>query len=336
MAYELLTMCPNNMDGTSRYRGAFVWPKLRELGNFNIKKAHGNIDASDIVLIDGLMLQRPMMPQQVQLASLAKEYKKPIIADYDDNLLCVPPDNPTHQFYSQESYKQNVINSSRMADVITASTDHLSEVLRKYNPNVVTVPNAIDLDFVQPGSPEIPRNPIVMWRGSSTHMKDLMHHQDAILEAYKKFPNYSFAFMGYRPWFLEERMDPSRYRVLDFDNSYGNYMHNLIKFRSAIHIVPLYDHEFNRSKSNLSHLEGTVAGSMTLAPDWEEWRGTGGALYKNKQEFREKLFNLMDTPLESLSKMAQDNFTWIRENRSLNAITKIRLEVMRKYMGYKG
>jgi len=285
--------------------------------------------------MDAVFLQRAFIPDQVGLGNLAKEHGKPVITDYDDFLFAVQEDNPTHITYSQHASKSNVELCCRMSDVLTVSTEELKQKLLPFNENIVVVPNAIDFDLVKPMSPEIPRNPLVVWRGGSSHQEDFREHTDAILDAHDKFPNYHFAFVGFNPWWITKRMDQKRFRVLPFDGSYVNYMRNLCKLRGAIHIVPLADNVFNRCKSNISVLEATVAGSVVLAPDWEEFRTFGTIPYQDKASFHGKLLELMATPHDNLAAINKPALEQVKQYRNLDLMNKIRVETFRKYAGMR-
>ncbi len=332
--YKLLNYSPSPSDGTSVLRSWGVLPRLTENQNLEILKAHGTISWDGIMNVDAVFLQRAFTPEQVQLAGMAKTYKRPIWCDWDDALWCVPKDNPSHGIYNQAASKQNMESCARMANVITVTTESLKERFHAFNDHVEVVPNAVDFDLITPMSVDLPRNPVICWRGGHSHVRDLHTHQDAILEAYERFPNFSFAFFGFNPWWITEKMDPARCRVMPFDSSYPIFMNNIMKMRSAIHIVPLHDSEFNRCKSNLSYLEGTVAGSVVLAPDFEEWRNLGAITYTDANGFRSQLFELMSTKSDDLDKIANKNLEFIKAYKSLKEINKLRLSVMKKFLGF--
>lgn len=328
--YKLLNFSPVPNDGTSVYRS---WGALPRIENIECIKAAGSIDWTSIMGVDGIFLQRAFTPEQVQIAHLAKQYKKPVWSEWDDDLFCVPKDNPTNGVYSQAGAKQNVESCARMSNLITVTTEALKAKWMAFNEHVHVVPNAIDFDLITPMATDIPRNPLIVWRGSHTHVRDIQEHTEAILWAHEQFPQLSWCFFGYDPWWITEKMDPKRVRCVPFDASYPGYMGNLMKMRGAIQIVPLHDSEFNRAKSNISYLEGTVAGSVVLTPDWDEWKNTGAIHYNGKDGFKSKLMELCGTPAEELAKIANTNLEWVKKYRNLDLMNKERSRLMSRYMG---
>ncbi len=335
--HRMLAFSPFPEDGTSWARAFGVYPKIRRKMSFqfiqvqNLAPAGQRINWQHLQDIDSLFLQRAFMNEQVQLAELCHMHGIPIITDYDDDLFSVPSDNPTHSTYSQPWVHRNIERICQLSSCVTASTDTLGQVLKKFTPHVRTIPNAIDLDLLRPLPQELPRNKILLWRGSHCHVRDLIMFQEAILHAYEKFPDYTFMFVGYNPWWITEKMNQERVRILPFDGSYVNYMRNMAKIRAAIQIVPLADISFNRSKSNIAFLEGSFAGSALLTPDWDDWAATPGVKYNGVTDFESKLFDLMSAPVEQTAKIAQDGFDWVERFRNLNLVNDLRVDVLRKY-----
>lgn len=328
-----MNFSPVPSDGTSVYRSWGVLPKMRKKADMMFTRAEGNLDWTHVASVDSIFLQRAFTPQQVQLGGLARDLGKPIMADYDDDLFCVPTDNPTHATYGAQWVHQNIENVCRMASAVTVSTEALKDRLVRFNPNVRVVPNALDLDILHPMPQDMPRNKTVVWRGSHTHVRDLMQHTPAIMDAYEKFPEWNFFFVGYNPWWITERMRPERCSTIPFDGSYVNYMRNLSKIRGAIQIVPLADNEFNRAKSNISYLEASFAGSVALIPDWEEWRLPHTMRYNGADQFHSMLLEMMSGSMDSLSQSANESWAWVRAYRSLDLMNDLRLDVFRKFLG---
>ena len=328
---KLFLWAPMPEDGTSLYRAWGPLSQLRKLSNrIELIKAQGSVNWVDYVQIDAAFLQRPFMPNHRALALECKIYNVPLISDWDDDLLNVPSDNPTARQYGEAQSKSNVEEIARMSDLITVSTSCLAELKSKFNKNVHVIKNALDPNLLVRLSSDIPMNPCVMWRGGHTHQRDLMAHTDSIMEAYKKFPSWSFVFMGYDPWWIRERMAPERCRYVPFNPQYVYYMRDLIKMRAAIHIVPLADNQFNKSKSDIAYLEASCAGSAVLAPNWEEWRNPGATLYENPDDFGFKLKELMGSTPKTIKEKNQEAWEHIQAKRFLHIQNKQRLELFEK------
>lgn len=332
MTFRLMVNCPHPVDGTSVYRAWGVLPELRH-HNLELVRHPENVQWTDINDCDALFMQRPFLEYQVRLATFAKMYKKPIWIDYDDDLLSVEKDNPTYQVYSQQQFKDNVKKLCEMADVITTSTDVLSRKVKQFGQRVVTVPNALNMKLLNRMEEDLPRNKCVVWRGSSCHKMDLFQHTEEILSVYNSHPDWSWVFFGDNPWWITNRMSPERFRHVPFHENYITYMMNLQKMRGAINIIPLVDNEFNRAKSRICHLESSLAGSVVLGPNWEEWQGSSMFRYGNKKEFKDTLNALIEMAPSQHAAINHHDWQWVKENRTLEKVNKLRSGVITQLSG---
>lgn len=340
MSFRLLCSAPYCEDGTSTYRAWGPVTELRKLiPDLDVLSPHtlstspsGNRLAwPEFQNVDAVMLQRPFAPDHVAMAHMSKMYKKPLWVDYDDDLFAVPKDNPTHTNYEQPQVKANIEQICKFADIVTVSTKALGERLAKFNPKVLVIPNALNMRLLHRLDPALPRNKLILWRGSHCHFSDLHDHTDQLMEAYSKFPEWSWCFVGYNPTWITNKMDSKRVRVLPFDNDYLNFMGNMQKLRAAIQIVPLIPHDFNFAKSRIAHLEGSLAGSAILAPDWEEWQDGKIYRYSGAQDFQDKLFNMLDTPLDQLAETNNQDWSWVEQNRQLSSVNQLRAGIIEAF-----
>jgi glycosyltransferase involved in cell wall biosynthesis len=330
---NLLLIVPEISDGTSFYRAAGPLADIRKkFVDINIMSV-GQYTEATMSFADIVFMQRPFIDQHVQQAAMAKARKIPLLIDYDDDLFSVGQDNFTADIYNQPGLQENIKKLCTMADCISVSTEALGKKIAKINPNVILVPNAVDTTLFKPMAPEIGRNKTILWRGSHTHFKDLIVHKEAILDIYKKYPEWKWFFAGYNAWFITEHMHQDRCFYAPFINNARQFIELLQAQRAAIHLVPLFDSEFNRSKSNVSKLEASIAGSATLVPDWEEFRGGEAFRYKDPADFHAKLEEMINTPLETLGEMANKDWEWVEKERSLDVINKTRIGILMSMLG---
>jgi hypothetical protein len=332
--YKLLINCPHPEDGTSLYRAFGPLPLLQKDGLL-VSRIPERVSWADINAHDAVFLQRAFLPEQVILAEMAKSFGKKVWVDYDDDLTTVPTDNPTHAIYSQQFVHDNVQKISRIADVVTVSTEFLKQKISKHtDKRVIVVPNGFTPGWgYERMSEDVPRNPVIVWRGSHCHVRDIWEHTEIVKEVYKNYPQYAWCFFGYNPWWITDEMDKQRYRYVQFNNDFVSYMRNLQKMRGAINIVPLVDSEFNRAKSDIAHLEASFAGSASLIPDWEEWQGGETFKYKNKKDFRDQLIAMIETPIEKLGEINNRDWNWVINNRTVEHANKLRRGVIAMLMG---
>lgn len=293
----LLVICPIPNDGTSFYRGVGVWPRLQ--ADFDVQMHNKtSINWAALSSVDAVMMQRPATPGEVEIARLIKKLRIPLIVDYDDDLFSVPLSNPVY-FRLHGDEPACVREMLKLADVVTVTTRALADKLTSEGArDVRIVQNAIDTRVFN-RRPDNKREKIVTWRGSGTHDKDLYMYTQQIVECANKHPDWKFIFMGEPLWLTLECMPKDSWRVVT-NQSPVDYMNQLMDLRPAIHMVPLWDCAFNRSKSNLAWAEAHWAGATVLAPDWPEWQKPHVVRYDSAEKFGSKLSFLMNQPAENM------------------------------------
>lgn len=104
---------------------------------------------------------------------LAREGNTFLVFEIDDDLFHIDPVNTVaYNFFSRPGIRENLINNIKVAHLVTASTANLAEVVKQYNPNVITLPNCIPESLLDYPFPE-PGHPILGWTGSATHAGDM-------------------------------------------------------------------------------------------------------------------------------------------------------------------
>lgn len=322
---RILTEHPGDTDATQWYRGAGPLADLCKTSNVQVTFSRdfswGEIKAHDIVFF-----LRPAREFHAKTMETAKKLGVKTWIDFDDHLLDLPPDNPAYEFYNNPSIQSQIRTAMRLADVISVSTEFLRKEFNAHG-NAVVVPNSIDPSVLQHRPTKPPSKNLIMWRGTSTHFKDLMHYSDAIIDIANKNPEWRFAFVGYNPWFITEKIQnkihiPSL-KLLD-------YHQGICSLRPVITMVPLFDSKFNRSKSNIAALEATLACSAVLAPDWEEWQIEGIQKYRDISSFHEKLTLMMKNPA-----MWGADHAWedVQKRYLLSTVNRLRDNIIQKLVG---
>ena len=279
---RVLVVSPIPKDGTSYYRswGPYSRIKSIELG----RPDGGELDWSVLAPYDIGLWQRPGNQLDVVSMMVAKKSGLKLILDADDNGFSVPSDNPAADFYEQEDKKACMRECMRLADIITVSTPELKKALLKQVPtaDIRVVPNAVD-DYMFSTEPSFhERNKTILIRGASGHTNDYLHYKDAILQILREHPDYTLAVCGYHPMWLTEIPDNQLklYQFVDIPT----YFEQLMQIRPEVMIVPLIDNEFNRAKSNISYLEGTLAGATVIAPNLPEFVRPGCVLINGPED----------------------------------------------------
>lgn len=330
---SLLINIPTLEDSTSFYRGMGPLAALkRENPGINYIMMD-KYNWATLSSYNAIFFQRPYTKNHFAAMALCKEEGMKIWVDYDDFLLDVPTDNPTYPTYNKQDTKNNVIGCIKMADIITVSTHELKRQLEKYNKNILVLPNGLHPKFVKRRMEGVKRTTSIAWRGSLTHQRDVMGYAKEIIEMNRnlKYKDWLWYFVGCNNWFITDYMDQNRtlwYEALDVNV----YHDEMVKIAPSALMVPLHENLFNKCKSNIAWIESTYFGSVTIAPDMEEWRRPGALLYKNPEEFKFLLESVMDGNVE-IERQVKESWDDILENYNLAKINLQRREIICDILG---
>lgn len=286
---------------------------------------------------DAVILHRIIPPQRLPLLMVLVQKGKKLIWEVDDDLPNVPVWNPFKAGFNDDmlSFLQIYLE---MATKIIVSTDHLKTIsapmhelpINKY----VVLKNLIDTDhyglFWRKGKNLNARrvNTLVnvLWSGSYSHPQDLeiiIPVVDYFLR--KKNGNLFFTFHGYIPQQVLAT-DPRRVVHISWNNV-KHYPASLCMISPHIALLPLDDHIFNKSKSNIKYLEMSMAGAACVSSDIITYsddinHGYDGMIAKDTQEWIDHIKHLAKnrTFREQLVAHAQtkvlEQFSWQTDNRN--------------------
>ncbi len=280
---DILFLNYDKTDSCSFYRSAGIAPNLRRMSGHNIVTAQWNelnMNWALLVEFDIIMMQRPYNQAALDLCQYIKDMNKILWLDYDDNLFSIPPENKAFKTYNKPDIRKAMKSILELADIITVTTEDLRDSLMPYNSNITVIPNAFNDDlFIK--DPWKERSNIVLWRGTDTHIFDLMCFTHPLNELADEYRNDQFMFMGFYPWFLRGSENKGTVDPMDVIV----YHKTIRKMRPIIMHVPLHDNLFNRCKSNIAFIEGTFAGSACIVPQW--WDYDGALKYTDQKSYYE-------------------------------------------------
>jgi len=277
---------------------------------------------ANLVRYDCIMIQRPYKEWSVPLIQMANRLKIPVWVDYDDNLLEVPRGMAKiYDIYNDETTRKTIAYCIQLADVVTVSTDDLKEYLLPINENIVVVRNAIDLDLTGPKS-EKERSGGIGWRGSETHLIDLMVYQEQIRQAFAE-TKCDWYFLGFDNMFLSGE----RYKYIK-PNDIFIYLNTLHQLNLSCLHTPLADNIFNRCKSNIAAIEGTWAGAVCIVPEWKEWDIPGMLKYNDVSSYLNALMAVANNEVD-VEKMNKEAWAFICDELSIDKQNKKRIKILK-------
>lgn len=283
---KILVISPASHDGTSFYRCWGPFNRMSKDYDIQFIEEKDTIQWNTLGKVDLVFMQRPFSNDHKLIADTCVDHRVPLIVDFDDDLFSVGEHNKAYELYSNRHFRGNIQRICNVASQVWTATDTLTKVFKKFNPNTITIQNAIDLDIFGISTEE--RTNTIVYRGGDSHEKDLRAYEKEIFELIEELPDYDFHFFGYCPEFIRSKADPKRLFHHRFTSPWI-YMKQLKELRPKVVMVPLEDTTFNRSKSDVSFLEATSAGAVAVTPDFIDSFGNYRRSYNSPIQFKERV-----------------------------------------------
>jgi hypothetical protein len=228
---------------------------------------------------DIVMMQRPHTKEHSQYAQNVKLANRKLWVDFDDDYLHVPDSNPAHAFFTDPQNNRWFKIALALADAVTVSTHALKEVYQPFSKVPIQVlSNGYDSQLFgyHTGIFE-KRRPIIWMRGGNSHDGDALTWSKQIVSAVVSHDDYRFVCYGFTPWPIVNELRPNTWSVRE--RPMMQYFHESYSMNPAVMVVPLENNAFNRSKSNVAAIEGTMTGSIVVAPAFlPEFESLPGAI----------------------------------------------------------
>jgi glycosyltransferase involved in cell wall biosynthesis len=132
-----------------------------------------------------------------QLVDKLKQMGIITICDIDDYWKPTK-DHPIHDIIIYNKINEKIIESLKHADYVTTTTKFFAEEIRKYNKNVVVLPNAINPNEPQFKEPTLDCDRLrVGWLGGSSHLADLQLIDSSIAKLSQHKNELQFVLCGF-------------------------------------------------------------------------------------------------------------------------------------------
>lgn len=337
---KILFITPVTIDSCSFYRTGGIAPDLSDKLGIDIDVTSWDKERfhwQTLRKYSLIMMQRPYTETSYTMGGYAKDLGIPVWIDYDDYLLGVPVDNRSHEVMTKS--RELIEKVLSIADAVTVTTTVLKDELLKYNRNVLVIPNAHNDYIFRTREIQKKRQTIIGWRGSETHLADLMLMGEPMLKAFDNNPEWIFAFLGYNPAAAFYLIDlvKGRKSVQHKNVTYVPaqdpilYFKNIMKLAPAAFHVPLVDSLFNRSKSNIALIEASYSGSACIVPDWEEWRMPGSLVYKSGESYYNLIRSVIRGEIDVVKNAARA-WEYITDNLMLSKVNNMRADLVKSLL----
>ncbi len=250
---------------------------------------------------DAIFYSHPNNDRDISVLWLANQMGVPVWSEYVDDIFNVQPGNPAYQnLKNKRQVREQVTQAIQFSAFVTAVSRICADAY-PFSDRIGVIPEAC----LWPMN-NFPRRKAVSWRGMGSHDQDTDGILDAVCNVAKDFPDWEWTLLGEPTEELVMRLQESAGKKAD-----GSSMVECAPFFSTpwhmitawgyrapyLHIVPLADNAFNRSKSHLAWLEATAIGAAAIVPDYlPEWQQpgvipyAGGAIqFNGKQNFESVL-----------------------------------------------
>lgn len=172
---------PSDIAGVGHFRS--IWPAQEMQKNFRddfdvkIDLSPNFNDLTALKKYDIIHFHRQLGPyeRQNEIFEELKSAGVTLIMDIDD--YWVPPNtHPMYYVAMRDKINEKIISTLKVADYVTTTTEIFAKEIRKYNKNVIIIPNAIDTSHkmwqvdenIEKGD-----KLRVSWIGGSSHLEDL-------------------------------------------------------------------------------------------------------------------------------------------------------------------
>jgi len=282
----------------------------------------------DIYNTDIVFIQRPNSTASMGIMADAKRMGKQVIIDFDDHLLDIPEDNPASAYFANAQVQKHIMETFTLADVIFVSTQALHDQYVSYAKGkpMIIVPNGwnpTDLPMTDLRPMNSPAR--FMWRGGSTHFKDLHTLKPQINHLMMRGCEVSFFGMVK---FMAYDLDDSA-QLIPW-TSMWIYFDYLRKIDADAGFYPLVRNDFNLCKSNIFALECLANGMMVIADKYfPEFNIPGVVHYDNPTEFGD-ITNAIIAGDISKEQMVKAGRKHIRENLNIDLLNNKRWEIIKR------
>ena len=255
---KLLIIVPTEIHGVLYHRLIIPFNNLKGIKVTQVNNLDNLLDEI-LITFDAVYFSRTegIFDHKAQIERL-KRLKMPYIIDIDDYWE-LPNSHSLKNLYDKHDAPTIIKDLMRSACLVTTTHEMFADIIRKVNPNVAVLPNAID-DFQPQFKPSLNVGNKVRfgWIGAIHHFEDLQMIKPCLSKL--NDVNCEIVLGGWRnnlhfnlfeDWFSNYGTNPNYKRLEASDVFNYGFMYDQID----VALIPLKENKFNSCKSNLKIIE---------------------------------------------------------------------------------
>lgn len=270
----LIVSSERSNDAWSWHRG--VGPLSAIEGNdFEIALPAGDVQWSDIMRADVVLLGNPFSLAYAEIANIAVRSGRKVWVDLDCNVFESPEYTPIRKIAFEQTIAA-VKYCLGAASLVTVTTENLKNAVLEALPsamNVTVVPTVWDNRLMPLKAKTFEPHKSILWM--SDDASDLEKFLPVLQRIDRHYGDWHWLFIGpidsYR---VHSHIPKDRAGVmapLPIMQHANAVQHSI---QASLCLVPMSDTPYNRCRVPQQWLEATVAGCATIAPAWAEWKDT--------------------------------------------------------------
>lgn len=286
--------------GCGWYRVAVPLGQLRQMGHqalWSRRITEEAIEESDVIICQRTCLPGPTLRYRELSEKRGRKYL--LVYEVDDDLLSVDSRNPAARVFAEPEVRAAIVANARAADLVTVSTEPLAQVMRRYNSNVVVLPNSMPPDMLHWRTGRQENVYTVGWQGGPTHDRDWQIAAEPIKRWFAAARDLDHPIEMHTVGSVPDHF-PEVYphRHTDWDPDIFRYYRTL---DWHVALAPLAPSKFNRSKSALRAMEAAMLGFPVVASNVEAYgqfvrHGVTGYLVDRASDWDRYLTELLNDP----------------------------------------
>jgi hypothetical protein len=290
------------------------------------------VSKADIIITQAVHTQKAI----AFLYAVRDKYKVPFYADIDDDPYSLSSQHPSYDKMAPGSQAELWMDDLvKFVDGIFASTEYLKDRLLPYNPNVIVIPNGIDIEVWD--EVKVKKHPAYLkdrinigWVGGGNHFEDLELIERPIKEILKKHNHarFTIAIGNEIPFYFRNNK-----HIIAFDFKSWVDIDRYPSFIKSLHIdiglAPLRDNFHNRAKSNLKWLEFSAMKVPMIGSDVEPYKKTTALIAKTEEDWFNHIDNMILSE-QARTQLGIDSYNNLKDNFNTKDLSATFLDTIKK------